>query len=221
MLRGGQRRQRNIVASSQSLEYAEKLWEDYVGSSDRIHRMGLYENVADSGREVMSRILAQLASVRTDRIGGLARGPVVRLVGPIVLAGVMLSVLAVVIWQFWFWLPKVAPNVARRLGIYRRRRTSVKQLFFARCLALLESVRLYPAEGETMQEFEQQVHSRMMHRLSQEQSASLANSLSFLRRLYYEVRFGRHYRLTTADKRQIEQHLEQLESAVRASRSRH
>jgi hypothetical protein len=128
--------------------------------------------------------------------------------------GVALSVVSV--WQLLIWLPRLAPNMALRLGLLRRRRDQVQQAFFARCNQLLETLKVQRLESETFDEFHQRVISAVNEQSPQ--ATELDDALRVLTAWYHRIRFG-NTQPTSLDRDQIERSLSRVEQLVRAIRT--
>lgn len=208
---------RDIVESSQSLEYAEKLWEDYVSNADKIDQAGLYQGVDLSGTNLVDMIQENVRLVTLSVSEGLFRGRSIHFAWPLALAVFLIGAVAVGLWQVAVWLPKIAPNLARKLGISRQRRAKVQQAFFARCIEMLESLRIYRTESETMQEYHDRAQVSFQT-LSSSLASELKDSMSFLLSCYHDLRFGAGIDVDVDTQQQIELHLKKMEKGIRMAK---
>lgn len=210
---------REIVESNQSLEYAEKLWEDYVSNADKIDQAGLYQNVDFSGSDMGEILKEKLQLFGLSISEGLFRKRDIHFAWPLALTVFMAGTFSVGLWQLIIWLPRLAPNLARKLGILKSRRTVVKQEFYARCIALLESLRIVRSDSETMQEYNDRAARDTRFANGTVQEGLLHHSLDFLRNCYHRLRFSAHEELDAETKLLIDQHLQSVENAVRSARA--
>jgi hypothetical protein len=210
--------QRGIVESNRSLEFAEKLWEDYVANADKMDQAGLYEGVAVSGRDLMTRIQQTFYTIQSNIAAGWFQGRKLEFAWPITLAIILSGVLIIAVWQFLSWLPKIAPDLARKMGLARQRRTVVEQAFYAKCIRMIESLRLYRSESETMQEYNERARRKIEISSGVTGAQDFDNSLSYLRSFYHRMRFGKLKTLDLASRQQIEKNLHQVEDFVRSAK---
>jgi len=209
---------RGIIESSQSLEYAEKLWEDYVSNADKIDQAGLYQGVNFSGTNMVDVLKENVRLLTIGISEGLFRGRNISFAWPLALAIFLIGAVAVGLWQVAVWLPKVAPNLARKLGIMRRKRAMVHQAFFAQCIGLLESLKIYRDESETMQEYNDRAQENIGQTHGETLASELEDSMSLLRGWYHRMRFGAGTTVNAEAQRQIELHLKKMERAIRMAR---
>jgi protein-glutamine gamma-glutamyltransferase len=210
--------QREIVESNQSLEYAEKLWEDYVSNADKMDQAGLYEGVTLSGKDLLSNIQAAFFLVKTRLSEGWFEGRRIQFAWPIALAVFLLGAIAILGWQLATWLPRFAPGLARRMGLSRKKRTVVQQAFYARCIRMLESLRLFRNDSETMQEYNERARQHIESRSGLLGSQELDRSLNYLRSMYHRLRFGADSSLDPAARSEIEDHLRTVEEVVQTAK---
>lgn len=208
---------RAIVETTQSLDYADKLWEDYVSASDKLHEMDLYGNMAQEGKELMGDLASDWSQISGLLGGNLFQQRSMRqfwrlLVGAIIVLGGF-----VLFWQVIVWLPHLAPNLSRRLGILRHRSQLVQQVFYARMLNALESLPMVRADSETLHEFSRRALSHIDN-LDGAVSSDLAVSMDFLNHWYHKTRFGPDTAIGADLRRELEMHVQNVEKTVRACR---
>lgn len=210
--------ERGIIESNQSLEYAEKLWEDYVSNADKIDQAGLYEGVNLTDSDVGDILRENVRLLGVSLSEGWFQGRRLSFAWPLALAVFAGGILVVGAWQLIVWLPTLAPGLAKKLGIARRRRTRVQQTFFAKCIALIEKLKIVRGDSETMQEYTQRASSDSRLLRDPKLASEFQNAVNWLRAWYYRARFGPKSAIDNETRSQIDQHLQTVENAVRAAK---
>jgi len=196
----------------QAMDYAEKLWKDYVVDAQKISgENNLYAPVTGTGEQAYDGMIARLKQFLSDVEKGRYSGGRIGFAWPLAIATIVLGAMTVAIWQLIANLPRFAPNLAQRLGLVRQRKYEVKQAFYARCLALLEKRGLRRATFQTPQEFTAAVAATFDN-----SEAKLGPSLKYLTELYYRLRFGTDTGLSADEARGVDEALRKIESANKA-----
>lgn len=196
----------------QAMDYAEKLWKDYVVDAQKISgENNLYAPVTGNGGKAYDGIIARFKEFLSDIEKGRFSGGRIGFAWPLAIATVVLGAMAVAIWQLIAYLPRLAPKLAQRLGLDRRRKYEVKEAFYARCLALLEKRGLRRATFQTPQEFTAAVAATF-----DKSEAKLGPSLNYLTELYYRLRFGTEKELSPDEARGVDEALRKIESAYKS-----
>ena len=208
---------RAIVETAQSLDYADKLWEDYVSASDKLHEMDLYGNMAQDGKVLMGNLASDWSQVLGGVGGNLFQQRSMRQVFRVVVGAFFVLVACILVWQIMVWMPYLAPNLSRRLGILRHRSQLVHQVFYARMLNSLESLPMVRADSETLHEFSRRALAQI-HNTGGTPTNDLAASVEFLNYWYHQSRFGPELTIGSELRRELEEHVQNVEKTVRACR---
>jgi protein-glutamine gamma-glutamyltransferase len=196
-----------ILSQNSPLDYAEDLWEDILLRPTSVASNTSFSTMAQAGQqEIVTRFNRYTGIVR-NWFSGL--GFAWQLTLGVMVVGVIPSLL----WQISRWLPRFSPALANRLGL-RRAKQQIRQRFYARCVDLLESLRLARRPDETLQEFTQRAQQMIEDKL--QPSVELQRSLLFLGELYHRLRFGKNLTVDAAEAEAIEGHLQIVAQAVRA-----
>jgi hypothetical protein len=219
-----------VMQQGQAMDYAEKLWKDYVVEGQKLSSDdSLYAPVAANSQNAYATVVENFQQLRKR----IASGELFVGIGRIGFAWQVailittLGGLGIIFWQGSTLLQHFAPRFAGRLGL-RRKSSTVKQAFFARCLELLARQSLRREPAETPEEFTRRA-SRVLKEgtldglanstnESPASSSALDHSLGLLTSLYYRLRFGGDQTLSTAEQQDIEQALNQLSQTVRQRR---
>lgn len=201
-----------VQQQGQALDYAEKLWKDYVVDAQQLSdENSLYAPVAENSKTAYDNILKQVAAFRS----GLGSGPKAGDIGfawPLAILVFVIGAMVLLVWRLVIMLPRFAPRLARKLGVGPKQRT-VKQAFFARCLALLQRMGFAYDSSETPQEFTQGA-ARAMETVGVEDPEAVNHSLKLLTDHYYMQRFGGERSSVGQDEIEIHEALRNLESAA-------
>ncbi len=203
-----------VAQRRQAIDYAEKLWKDYVVDAQKISgAKNIYAPVTKDNERAYEGLIQRFKNLVTSVQQGAFGSQRIGFAWPLAIAITALGVLSVGIWQVWVNLPRWAPGLAHRLGLDRRRRYEVKQAFFARCLSLLEQRGLRRSAFQTPQEFTSAVAVEL-----DRAENKVGPSLSYLTELYYRLRFGTERSLSKEESQGIDEALRQLESIKRAAK---
>lgn len=198
----------------QAIDFAEKLWKDYVVEGQKLNgENSLYAPVAENSKDAYDELVLAFNRIRESiQQGRFWNGQQFGFLGVMVIAIVGILIFGVAIWQGIAFFPKFAPKWALRLGVVKER-SNISQQFYARCIRLLEQLGVRRHPSETPQEF-----SHNANRILMEQGQDADQSLTFLTKLYYQLRFGSKKQPTQDDLRAIDQELTTVENAVASSR---
>ncbi|MBX3421556.1 MAG: DUF3488 domain-containing protein [Pirellulaceae bacterium] len=214
----GDHPERMIVQNRRSLEFAEKIWDNYVASSQMLKQSGLYENVSGSGKEMASWLMSEWQLLNGTISGSLFRNRTIGFQWQLAVGVFVLGVAALGLWQLLIWLPRLAPGLSRRFGLRQRATNSIQLTFFARYVDLLESLRLYRHPWETIEDYTNRARGQLDHPTGPSAS-EVDRAVKFLTDWYYALRFGDRRDLSANARQQLEQHLQVVQRAVRAGKS--
>lgn len=200
-----------VEQQGQAMDFAEKLWKDYVVEGQKLSGDDtLYAPVAANSENAYDQMVESFRNFRQN----LQQGRFSAMAGSIgfkwqltlvIIAG---GTLAILVWRMLVWLPRLAPRLAQKLGMIRER-PSVQQAFFARCLKLLATHGLVRELHETPSEFTQRASREITARHGIPLS-SLEQSLHFVTKIYYRLRFSQEGHLSVDEQQRIDQTLKEL-----------
>ncbi len=199
-----------VEQQGQALDYAEKLWKDYVVDGQKLSgENSLYAPVAANGKNAIDEFVKSVSALRDGLKTDGIRSSSALILLPIVLGIIALGLIVLVLVRIKAFLPRFAPRLAKRLGVGQT--THYKQVFFAKCIAMLESCGLARASSATPHEFVSEAAVRLA--VGPEASGSLQDSLALLSNQYYRQRFG-DYQPTADDEAKINEALAGVEQSV-------
>ncbi|MCA9133102.1 MAG: transglutaminase family protein [Planctomycetales bacterium] len=205
-----------VEQPGQAMDYADKLWKDYVVSGQKLNNdSSLYAPVSETGKNAYQKIVERFQELRQE----LENGQLFRSSGGIGFAwqvAILITAvgfMAILVWRALLILPRIAPQLARKLGMLRDERV-IRQAFFARCIALLERQGFKRNAAETPQEFTDRAAAQWSA-ADAAPPANFAAALAQLTSLYYRLRFGAAQGMTAAEEAATETALQQVEAAVR------
>ena len=197
--------------AGQAIDFAEKLWKDYVVEAnaltgdDSLYYAAENENAYETFIERFNRF-------RDDfRSGRLFTGEV-GFAWPMAITIFAAGFGGVLLWQAIVMLPRFAPRLAIRLGVMRSD-FDIRHEFFARCLRLLTRVGVHRQRSDTPHEVTQKAGEVLA-----DDGQQVHGSLSFLTWLYYRLRFSTEPDPTGSERSAIDSELRKLEEAVSAAR---
>lgn len=210
-----------IEQQGQALDFAEKLWKDYVVEGQKLAgENSLYAPVSQNSENAYDDLVAQLKSFgESVRTGSFWRGES-GFILPILTTLVAVLVVAVGIWQLIVWLPRIFPRLAFRLG-FAKSVGSFREQFFARCIRTIEKLGIRREQSDTPLEFTEGAGD-----ILRSKGLAADDSLGFLTRLYYQLRFGddedspggERPRSDSPERNRIDAELRKVEEAVRDAR---
>lgn len=208
-----------IEQQGQAMDYAEKLWKDYVVEGQKLAGDNtLYAPVAANSKNAYDQAAESLRNLRTNLEQGnffttaAGIGFAWQLTFLIIGGGILL----IAVWRIIVVLPRWAPRLAKKLGIVREP-ASVQQAFYARCLSMLKQLGFTRELHETPDEFTRRA-SAALAASSLAPPSSLPQSLQLVTQVYYRLRFGHDSQLTPGEQDDIQRALDEL-AAVSNKRS--
>ncbi|MFK7735581.1 MAG: DUF3488 and DUF4129 domain-containing transglutaminase family protein [Pirellulaceae bacterium] len=197
----------------QAIDYAEKLWKDYVVEGQKLQsENSIYAPVAEN-KQAYAELVANLQSMGRDLAAGKLGGGDFGIIVPIGIVILLLVAFGVIIWQLVVWLPKIAPNWARRMGIVKNE-MQLAHPFYARCLAIVGRLGIKRSQATTPHEY-----TRRAEDVLSEKGLTAREPLDFLTQLYYRIRFGgKASQLSPAEERMASDKLRLLEQTVADAR---
>ncbi|MFO0940177.1 MAG: transglutaminaseTgpA domain-containing protein [Pirellulales bacterium] len=202
-----------VTEQSNALEYAEDLWDDYISNPNSNAMANSYAPMADAGRDSAARFLDWLKRIKVIVIDEWFRN--LSFAWQLTALVMLFGGGPVLIWQLIRTIKRFAPNLAVRLGLIKQQ-VVIKQKFYARCMALLESLRIRRPESETTREFSDRAYDSIHSKAPE--PGTLRSALDTLGELYYRLRFGRADSIDSAIDSQVEQHLQAVEVAVKTAK---
>ncbi|GAB5404433.1 MAG: transglutaminaseTgpA domain-containing protein [Aureliella sp.] len=203
-----------VDQEGQTLDYAEKLWKDYVVDGQKLSgRNSLYAPVAENSRTAVEDFMNQFADLRNGlRTNGL-NAPV-SLAAPLIILLVVVGLAALVVWRIYHLLPRFAPRLAKRLGVGKSQST-FQQAFFARLVNMLERLGIQRSHHETASEYVQGASETLSKNQASADPTAIQLPMDALTKHYYQQRFG-NYEPSEADQREIAQALVEVENAAQS-----
>ncbi len=204
-----------IQQQGQAIDYAEKLWKDYVVEGQKLAGQGsLYAPVAANSKDAYDQLVESLTNLKQNlqdgRFFSVRSG--IAFEWQITILIVFFGFMLIVLWRLVLLLPTLAPRLARRLGIMQSE-PLVRQDFFARCLKLLQSRGFKRASDETPREFIDRASQALVAK-DADPARPLSESLNFVTSVYYRLRFGLPGSVSPEESHSIGTTLEQLENAT-------
>ncbi len=176
-----------IEQEGQTLDYAEKLWKDYVVDGQKLSESGsLYDPVAEGGRSAIEELIKRFTILRNGLNSRGINSTAAVILVPLVIVGVMVFLIVLVIRQLPTLLPKFAPRLARKLGVGPKA-SIFAQPFFARCIDMLQKAGFRRSPSATPREFVLAAADRLSGDRTDE---ALKESLNLLSDAYYQQRFA-------------------------------
>ncbi len=200
-----------VEQQGQAMDYAEKLWKDYVVEGQKLSGDNtLYAPVAANSKNAYDQIAERLRNLKQNLEQGhlFSSTTGIGFAWPLTILIIGVGIFSILLWRLIVLLPRVAPRLAKKLGIIRER-PAVQQAFFARCLSLLSALGYTRQLYETPSEFTQRAAGELLARDTQS-TASLCPSLGLITAAYYRLRFSHDTELSTDEQNAIQQTLEQL-----------
>lgn len=203
-----------IFEKNRPLEYAEDLWEDYLSNSNANSMSGAYIPMAAASQDSAARLMDDFKKLRLVVTEWFLQ---LDFAWKVTLLVIVVGVLPIGLWQLIRLIPKFAPGLAARLGMGKAS-SPIQQKFYAKCIALLESLRIRRPDSETLREFSNRAYQSIDAEAVK--TTGVQSALDALGDLYHRLRFGKSQELDESELRQVEQHLETVELAVKASANR-
>ncbi len=204
-----------VTEQSSALAYAEDLWEDYISNPNSNTMANSYAPMADAGRDSAARFLDWLKRLKVIVFDEWFKN--LSFAWQLTALVILFGGGPILLWQFVRTLRLFAPNLAMRLGLIKQQ-TMIKQRFYARCIALLESLRIRRPESETTREFSDRAFAVIQDKAPEPGAFRFA--LDTLGELYYQMRFGKDQATNDAIDPEIEKHLQSVEVAVKTAQRR-
>lgn len=201
--------------SDQGMDYVNRVWSDYVlNGRQRAEENSMYGPLGESTKQTydrLSEIVKQMINQASQR----------RLVGsgidrsswfswPVAVLIMLLGAGTVLAWRLIPWLPRWAPQLARKLGL-RQSPDDIRQQFFKQCLRLLRRAGFTRGSSQTVQEYTGDVAEQLADKGRWE---GADQPLSLLTSAYYQVRFSNNKTLDAAVVQRIGDALEEMEKRL-------
>jgi len=203
-----------ISQQGQAIDYAEKLWKDYVVEGQKLtSEDSLYAPVAANSENAYAAAVENFKQLRQRFIAGELFARLGR-IGFAWQAAILITAiggLAILLWQGSKLLQRFAPRFASRIGL-KHPSKAIKQAFFARCLSLLARRGLRRELHETPEEFTHRAGQNLTG--SSPATTPATDALGLLTAHYYRLRFGHNQTLSTAEQQDIDHALNQVLNAI-------
>ena len=198
--------------ADQGIDFANRFWSEWVlNSRQRPEDNALYAPLQESTREtytnMMENVKEWLKRGRQSRFLGGAIDGENWFSWPVALLIMFAGGLSVLIWKFIRWLPRWAPQLAKKLGLGHGM-DDVRQHFYRQCLRLLHRAGFVRQSSQTPAEYTQAVGETLSQR---QQWMDAPQTLDALTAAYYRLRFGGRKSLTNAELQRVATSLENLE----------
>ena len=201
--------------SDQGMDYVNRVWSDYVlNGRQRAEESSMYGPLGESTKQTYDRISAFVKEmIRQAGEKKLAGGAIDReswFSWPVAVLVLMLGGGAVLLWRLIPWLPRWAPQLARKLGL-RQSAEDIRQQFFKQCLRLLRRAGFQRGASQTVREYT----GGAADQLEQNQRWPDADrQLDLLTSAYYQVRFSKNKALDTEVVERIGRALDEMEERL-------
>lgn len=204
-----------VTEQSSALAYAEDLWEDYISNPNSNTMADSYAPMADASRDSAARFLDWLKRIKVIVVDEWFRN--LSFAWQLTALVMLFGGGPILIWQLVRTIKRFAPNLAIRLGLIKQQ-VVIRQKFYARCMALLESLRIKRPESETTREFSDRAFDSIHGKAPE--PGTLRTALDTLSDMYYKLRFGADDSSDLVVDPVVEQHLQTVEVAVKSAKNR-
>jgi hypothetical protein len=202
--------------SDQGMDFVNRVWSDYVlNGRQRAEDSSMYGPLGESTKQTYDRVsdfIKDMIKQASDKkLAGTGIGRSGWFSWPVALLIMFLGGLTVLLWRLIPWLPRWAPQLARKLGL-RQSADDIRQQFFKQCLRLLRRAGFHRGASQTVREYTGDAASQ----LGQNQGwVNADRQLALLTDAYYQVRFSDHKALDAETVERIGKALEEMEDRVR------
>lgn len=202
--------------ADQGLDLVNRFWNEYVlNGRQRAEENSLYEPLQESTRVTYEKMV-ELAreSIRWGVQSQLVGGAITRenwFAWPTAVLLMLVGSLLVLIWRLIRWLPRWAPQLARKLGI-RPSSDDIGQQFFKQCLKLLRRAGFVRHASQTAAEYTGAAGEKLEE--GQRWSSARAK-LGLITAAYYQMRFGGNQSLSASTQQRILAALDEMEHKVK------
>ncbi len=201
--------------SDQGIDFVNRVWSDYVlNGRQRAEENSLYGPLGVSTKQTYDRITEVIREmIKQARDRQLVGGIINRenwFSWPVAVLIMLLGALSVLIYRIIPWLPRWAPQLARKLGL-KQSADDIRQQFFKRCMRLLRRAGYTRGASQTVREYTGAAADELEQN---ERWPSADRQLSLLTDSYYQVRFSNHRLLDGEVVEQISQALEDMENRL-------
>lgn len=199
----------------QTIDYAEKLWKDFVVDGQRLSQGdGIYSPMTENSKDAYAKMIERFRVLRTQLMNGdFSFFTEFRFAWPLAIVVMFIGVAIIFAWRTLGTLPKWAPGLAKFFGYGPKAEQQIRQPFFAKCLQMLEQNGTRRKNSQTPQEFTEQAASELVD--SSTNSLELNSALKLLTELYYKLRYRADSDITSEDAVAIEKSLQLVEQATR------
>ncbi|MGN6137216.1 MAG: transglutaminase TgpA family protein [Aureliella sp.] len=200
--------------ADQGIDFANRVWSEWVlNSRQRAEENSLYGPLKESTRQTYQSLVATAREViKRARDSQLVGGAIRRdnwFAWPVAILIMLGGALLVLIWKLIGWLPRWAPQLAKKLGLAHGA-DDVRQHFYRHCLRLLHRAGFVRPTSQTPEEYTQAAGEKLQDRWGQAPS-----ELAILTDAYYRMRFGGKKTLPPNQGRRVNAALEELERKLK------
>ncbi len=202
--------------ADQSMDYVNKFWSEYVlNGRQRAEENSLYRPLQESTRQTWQRLMdSGRELIKWARENEFVGGAINRenwFSWPVAVMIMLLGGALVFLWRLIRWLPRWAPQLAKKLGL-RPSAEEVNQQFFKHCMRLLNRAGFVKRSSQTAAEYTSAAGESLA---SAQRWDTAPSQLDLLTRSYYQVRFGANNILPPAIQKEILSTLEDMERKLR------
>lgn len=202
--------------SDQGIDFANRVWSEWIlNSRQRAEENSLYGPLQESTRQTYeSMVEAARELIKRARDSQFVGGAINRenwFSWPVAVLIMLVGGLLVLMWKFIRWLPRWAPQLAKKLGLGHGM-DDVRQHFFRHCLRMLHRAGFVRHAGQTAEEYTQAAGEKLR---DVQRWREAPQDLSTLTSAYYRLRFGGSKTLPPEEQRRVATALGELERRMK------
>jgi transglutaminase-like putative cysteine protease len=200
----------------QAADYAQRIWKDYVlNSRQRAEESSFYGPLQDSARRTYRDLIESgkelIKRMRDSQFVGGAINQETWFSWPIAILIMLVGAALVLLWRIVRWLPRLAPRLAKKLGLGQGL-DDVRQHFYRQCLRLLHRAGFVRQAGQTADEYTSAAAEKLA--ISRHWAAA-PQELAVLTAAYYRLRFGGSKTLRAEEQRAVAAALDEMERKLK------
>jgi transglutaminase-like putative cysteine protease len=199
-----------IEQPDQLTDYAGRLWKGYVLEGRELTgEKSIYAPATEQSKNVYAQLASQWAILKADLMSGKfgTESGSIAFSWPLAIFVTTVGIGLVGLWQMIANLPRIAPRLARRIGM-RPRRSDFNQEFFSRCVRVLRKFGFEREDSQTPQELTRDAGEFLVR---EKGVVSSKEWLQLLTQSYYRLRFGGGRSLSDQDQAEVQAAIKNLE----------